>query len=104
VLPLPIFYLLSLQPRLLGLPPSWARKPNAFQLAQQHMDKLQQSGADLAAVRTWRRKLIFFPADSQRPAYHGSSKLRCVWCCGGCCCCDALWLRVVAGWDASSIA
>ncbi|KAI3428047.1 hypothetical protein D9Q98_006432 [Chlorella vulgaris] len=63
------------QPRLLGLPPSWARKPNAFELAQQHMDKLQQSGADLAAVRTWRRKLIFFPADSQRPAYHGSSKL-----------------------------
>lgn len=29
------------QPRPLGLPPTWARKSNAVELAQQHLDKLQ---------------------------------------------------------------
>lgn len=44
---------------------------------------LQESGADLAALRTWRRKFIWFPADSQRPPFYGSCKPRCAAAGGG---------------------
>ena len=33
---------------------------------------LQVSGVDPATVKRWRRKFLFFPADSDRPAYYGS--------------------------------
>jgi hypothetical protein len=36
----------------------------------------QESGADPAAVPTWRRKLVWFSGDSQRPPFYGSRKPR----------------------------
>lgn len=44
---------------------------------------LQESGADVAAVPTWRRKLIWFSGDSQRPPFYGSRQPR--WGAGRCC-------------------
>jgi len=58
--------------KYLGLPPSWAQKPNALEAAEERMEELKGSGIKASAVRTWRRKFIWFPADSKRPPYYGS--------------------------------
>ena len=57
----------------LGLPPSWARRRNqALEVAREHHSRSVAAGVDPAQVKTWRRKLIWFPADSARPAFYGS--------------------------------
>uniref|UniRef100_A0A1D2ABW9 Chromatin assembly factor 1 subunit A dimerization domain-containing protein n=1 Tax=Auxenochlorella protothecoides TaxID=3075 RepID=A0A1D2ABW9_AUXPR len=61
----------TLEPRL-GLPPSWARRRGAAEAARERYHRLRDDGVDPAQVRTWRRKLLWFPADSARPAFHGS--------------------------------
>eukprot|EP00890_Picochlorum_soloecismus_P004764 jgi/Picsp_1/5289/NSC_02651-R1_chromatin assembly factor subunit a len=58
--------------KYLGLPPSWAQKTNALEAAEERMEELKGSGIKANAVRTWRRKFIWFPADSKRPPYYGS--------------------------------
>ena len=61
--------------RYLGLPPSWAQKSNALDAAASQMEAL--TAADLSAdmIQTWRRKFIWFPADSKRPPFYGSHSL-----------------------------
>ena len=39
---------------------------------------VQDSGLEPADIRTWRRKFVWFPADSQRPPFYGSCKPRWV--------------------------
>ena len=56
-------------PRTLGLPPSWARYPDAYEAAVKRLQYVQESGID--DVPTWRRKLLQF-SDSVRPGYYGS--------------------------------
>ena len=41
---------------------------------------VQDSGLEPADIRTWRRKFVWFPADSQRPPFYGSCKPRWVVC------------------------
>ena len=60
-----------------GLPPSWARAPDAEQTLPRKL--LERFGEDVAAsgMKTWRRKLLWFPADTKaglpvRPAFYGS--------------------------------
>eukprot|EP00884_Botryococcus_braunii_P007750 jgi/Botrbrau1/16977/Bobra.49_2s0037.1 len=53
--------------RVWGLPPSWARRHNVMERVEQ----LKGSGS-LSGARLWRRKFIWFPADSPRPPYYGS--------------------------------
>ena len=107
--------------RLVGLPPSWARRSGAVAQAQARsrrccgtpllrcvspngwpptpccctvlgvagrpalpcpclrvqarLQKLLDSGVDPATLKTWRRKFLWFPADSKRPPYYGSWSL-----------------------------
>jgi hypothetical protein len=62
------------QSRTLGLPPSWACKSGAEARAAARLQTLLDSGLELADIRTWRRKFVWFPADSQRPPFYGSCK------------------------------
>lgn len=59
-------------PSTIGLPPTWARRTGAIQAAAERFQELRESGVDTKAVRTWRRKFIYFQADSNRPPYYGS--------------------------------
>ena len=56
-------------PDTLGLPPVWARFPDAYEAARKRLEYVKESGID--HVPTWRRKLLHF-SDSVRPAYYGS--------------------------------
>jgi hypothetical protein len=60
------------RPTSLGLPPVWARRPGAVEAAAERLQSVIDSGTNPAAVKTWRRKFIWFPADSARPPYYGS--------------------------------
>ncbi|CAG9461023.1 unnamed protein product [Pedinophyceae sp. YPF-701] len=63
--------------RTVGLPPSWQRRPGAPPLAEIHDARFgAASEVALAGVLTWRRKLLWFPADSERPAFFGSVAAR----------------------------
>ena len=57
-----------------GLPPSWARAPDAERtLRQQLQDKQNGDGLAPAGTKTWRRKFLWFPGDlSRRPPFYGS--------------------------------
>ena len=59
-----------------GMPPTWARKAGAGAAALAALlEREYGGGAALAALPTWRRKFLWFPADgSKRPPYYGS------WC------------------------
>lgn len=59
-------------PSTIGLPPVWARHPGAVEAAAERLQRVIDSGTDPTAVKTWRRKFIWFPADSARPPYYGS--------------------------------
>ena len=60
-------------PSSIGLPPSWARRPGAQQVAALRLEELRESGVDPSAVRIYRRKFIWFEGDgSERPPYYGS--------------------------------
>jgi hypothetical protein len=66
----------------LGLPPSWSRRQeDGRDVAAAAVLRLQESGVDVGRMRTWRRKFVWFPADSQRPPYYGSMRKR--WVRGG---------------------
>ena len=56
-----------------GLPPSWARAPDAERTVTA---KLQDQFGDMyqtAGMKTWRRKFLWFPGDhSLRPPFYGS--------------------------------
>jgi actin-related protein len=62
----------SAPPSGIGLPPSWARRPGAVEAAAERLRQMKDTGVDPTAVRTWRRKLIWFSGDSMRPPYYGS--------------------------------
>ena len=61
--------------RYLGLPPSWAQSGDARDKALERMEELQGSGVEPENIKVWRRKFIWFPADSKRPPYYGSHSL-----------------------------
>lgn len=58
--------------KYLGLPPTWAQSSGSKQAAEERMQELTGSGLSSSMVQTWRRKFIWFPADSKRPPYYGS--------------------------------
>ncbi|GLC34867.1 hypothetical protein PLESTM_000248400 [Pleodorina starrii] len=63
--------------RMIGVPPSWARRPSAptdlRTLAAQYYGDVAALGLAPEGLRTWRRKLIAFPRkESARPPYYGS--------------------------------
>lgn len=59
-----------------GVPPSFSRRPNC---PSDPAELAKPFGHhDWRGVRTWRRKLLHFPADSKRPPFYGSfSRPRC---------------------------
>jgi hypothetical protein len=59
-------------PSIIGLPPSWARRPGAIEAAAERLRQMKDTGVDIANVKTWRRKFLWFGGDSKRPAYYGS--------------------------------
>ena len=61
--------------RYLGLPPSWAQKSNALDEAESQMEALTAADLNADMIQTWRRKFIWFPADSKRPPFYGSHSL-----------------------------
>eukprot|EP00887_Chlorella_sp_A99_P006092 scaffold22.g6092.t1 len=64
-------------PPVRGLPPSWARRGDALQVAAARLQAIcQESGQAPAEVKIWRRKLLSFPSDTQRPPYYGSHSVR----------------------------
>lgn len=65
---------LRLQPRPLGLPPSWARKSNAVELAQAAVEKLKvlTGGARTEPVAARERHAPRVVADRQRGASGGA--------------------------------
>lgn len=60
------------------MPPTWARHSDA----EQRLEKVAETfGEGFCApnVKAWRRKFVWFPADSERPPFYGSfSKTRYV--------------------------
>ncbi|KXZ53221.1 hypothetical protein GPECTOR_7g1114 [Gonium pectorale] len=63
--------------RMIGVPPTWARRPGApmdlRQLASAYYGDVGSLGTGLEGLRTWRRKLIAFPKkETARPPYYGS--------------------------------
>lgn len=58
-----------------GLPPAFARKVNSSRDPGQ-LAKLVLGHEHWKGVRTWRRKLLFFPADGNRPPFYGSFSRR----------------------------
>ncbi|KAI8106401.1 hypothetical protein M9435_000945 [Picochlorum sp. BPE23] len=61
--------------KYLGLPPSWAQSGDAREKALERMEELKGSGVEPENIKVWRRKFIWFPADSKRPPYYGSHSL-----------------------------
>ena len=62
----------SFVPSCSGTPPTWACKPTfCLQDVAERAAAAYGDGVDLAAVKSWRRKLIKHH-DSVRPAYYGS--------------------------------
>ncbi len=84
---------------VLGLPPSWARAPDAERQLPKTLLERYGSECHTSGMRTWRRKLLWFPGDTRdglpkRPPFYGSwSKTRCEkwWCC----CFSACWLSIL---------
>ena len=62
-----------------GLPPSWARRPDAEKALHRAHTRLYGECVPLTAVRCWRRKFIWF-TDKPRPPYHGSHSVQAVAC------------------------
>ncbi|GIL49319.1 hypothetical protein Vafri_5700 [Volvox africanus] len=63
--------------RMIGVPPTWARRPSAptdlRTLAAQYYGDVAALGLAPEGLRTWRRKLIAFPRkETVRPPYYGS--------------------------------
>ena len=58
--------------RVPGLPPTWARRADAAQVAAAAAQALADGGVGPGGARAWRRKFVWFPADSARPPYYGS--------------------------------
>ncbi|GIL73783.1 hypothetical protein Vretimale_5354 [Volvox reticuliferus] len=63
--------------RMIGVPPTWARRPSAptdlRTLAAQYYGDVAALGLVPEGLRTWRRKLIAFPRkETVRPPYYGS--------------------------------
>eukprot|EP00892_Ulva_mutabilis_P003191 jgi/Ulvmu1/12873/UM098_0061.1 len=54
-----------------GLPPAFARRKAGPRESEQ-LAKLVLGHIEWQGVRTWRRKLLFFPSDSNRPPFYGS--------------------------------
>jgi hypothetical protein len=59
-------------PSGIGLPPSWARRRGAVEASVQRLREMKENGVDTSNIKTWRRKFIWFQADSMRPPYYGS--------------------------------
>ena len=65
----------DLKKRCLGLPPSWARKADAVEVAEQNMHQLTSNGLSPESIQTYRRKLIYVKdAYTVRPPFYGSRK------------------------------
>lgn len=60
-----------------GLPPSWARAPDAEKTLPKRLRERYGDDSDLSGMKTWRRKLLWFPGDTRgnvpkRPPFYGS--------------------------------
>ena len=65
----------DLRKRCLGLPPSWARKANAIEVAEQNMHQLTSNGLSPESIQTYRRKFIYVKdVYTVRPPFYGSRK------------------------------
>ena len=65
------------------MPPSWARKAGVAEAVAALQQQLERDGMPLSSVRTYRRKLLAFPADKgpRPPAYGSFSRARCALLC-----------------------
>ena len=65
----------DLKIRCLGLPPSWARKADAIEVAEQTMQQLTSNGLTPDNIQTYRRKFIYVKDPyTVRPPFYGSKK------------------------------
>ena len=65
----------DLKQRCLGLPPSWARKADAIEVAEQSMHQLSSNGLTPGNIQTYRRKFIYVKDPyTVRPPFYGSKK------------------------------
>ncbi len=65
----------DMKKRCLGLPPSWARKADAIQVAEQNMHQLTSNGLSPDSIQTYRRKFIYVKdVYTVRPPFYGSRK------------------------------
>ena len=62
-----------------GLPATWARCPgqHGIDVSNAAALRLLDRGIDRASLKTYRRKFVWFPADSARPAFYGSHTRTC---------------------------
>ncbi|GMH32915.1 hypothetical protein BSKO_00749 [Bryopsis sp. KO-2023] len=58
--------------RIKGRPPSWARKPDCPSTFHEFAADGYREDFSEVEVKTWRRKYIWFPSDSDCPPYYGS--------------------------------
>ena len=65
----------DLKKRCLGLPPSWARKADAIEVAERNMHQLTSNGLSPESIQTYRRKFIYVKdVYTVRPPFYGSRK------------------------------